>query len=125
MSKLRRGIFALLILGLALLFLIPIVAMSLWMAFQGSWMMGSGLMGPGMMGWRSGGYGVRWVPMLAGPVLILVFIGLIVFGAYYLLAGHGIAEPRRDRSLEILRERFAKGEISEEQFRKMREELRG
>jgi len=62
--------------------------------------------------------------MIIGGILFLVFLGLIVVGLYYLLSGRGVSEPE-DRSLEILRERFAKGEIDEEQFKKMREQLRG
>lgn len=117
----RTGILAVIILGLALLFLVPIVSTVFWMASPGSWMMRSGMVRSGMMGWSRFGFG--WVPMLLGPLLFLVFIGLIILGLYYLFSGRGITEPSRDRSVELLRERFAKGEISEEQFRKMKEAL--
>jgi len=107
----KNGVFALVILGLALLFLAPIIAMGFWMASPGGWMMGRG-----MMGWSPIGYGFGWIPMLVSPLMSLVFIGLIVLGAYYLVSGRGITEPSRDRSIEFLRERFVKGEINEEQF---------
>ncbi len=61
--------------------------------------------------------------MLFGGILSVVFIGLIVLGAYYLFSGRSSFEKGGDRSVEILKERFAKGEITEEQFRKMKEEL--
>lgn len=86
-------------------------------------MMGRGMMGPGMMGWNPLGYGFGWGRMLAGSLLFLVFVSLIVLGAYYLVTGRGITEPSRDRSIELLRERYAKGEITEDQFRKMKEAL--
>lgn len=78
--------------------------------------------GPGMMG--HGGWG-GW---LMGPLMMLIFIGLIV-GAVVLavrLTG-GDVGPRRggtpDRSLQILRERYAKGEIDAEEFEARRRTL--
>jgi len=120
---LKNGVLAWLVIGLALLFLVPLVAMGFWMGSQGSWMMGRGTMGPGMMGWNPLGYGFGWGRMLAGSLLFLVFIGLTVLGVYYLVTDRGITEPSRDRSIELLRERYAKGEINEDQFRKMKEAL--
>jgi len=88
------------------------------MLFMGRW-----VMGPGMMGWS--GYGFMWVPMLFGIFIFLIFIGLILLGGYYLFSGRvAFSEYRRDRSLEILKERFARGEITEEQFLKMKEQLK-
>lgn len=72
-------------------------------------------------------------------------IGLIVLVLFLLLIGGGIAavvwfvaqgsrgsgqaarqEPRReDEALEILRRRYASGEIDREEFERMRQELRG
>jgi putative membrane protein len=114
----RSGILALIIAGVVLLVLAPILMM-------GSWMMSPGgrMMGPGMMTWGHSGYGLRLIPMLFGGILSLVFIGLIVLGAYYLFSERFSFEKGEDRSVEILRERFAKGEITEEQFQKMKEQL--
>jgi len=120
---LKNGVLAWLVIGLALLFLVPFVAMGFWMGSQGGWMMGRGMIGPGMMGWNPSRYGFGWGRMLAGSLLFLVFIGLTVLGVYYLVTGRGITEPSRDRSIELLRERYAKGEINEDQFRKMKEAL--
>lgn len=61
--------------------------------------------------------------MLAGLLMFIAFLGLMALGIYYLATGHGVTEPSRDRAIELLRERYAKGEINEDQFRKMKEAL--
>lgn len=69
-------------------------------------------------------YGFGWLRLLVRVVLLVVIVGLIALGLYYLLSGRHVGKPTGDRSIEILRERFARGEISEEQFRKMKDALR-
>jgi len=58
----------------------------------------------------------------------LILIGLIVLAVYYLgpWGRRGAYSYGRGESdaLRVLRERYARGEITEEQYRKMREELR-
>jgi len=90
--------------------------------FMGGWMRGPGMMGPGMMGWQGYGYGFNWL----GALLPLVFLGLIAFGVYYFLGGGRptLSGPTpSSRSLEILKERYAKGEITKEEYERMRQEL--
>ena len=67
------------------------------------------------------GYG--WGSMVLIPITFLVLIAL---GAYYLITGSSrIDRSSRDGSaVEILRERYAKGEITREQFLKMKKELK-
>lgn len=83
------------------------------------WGLGGGYMS-GMMGMMGYGYGFT----LLIPIVFLVPIAL---GAYYFVTRS--AEPRRStsnqggRAIEILRERYAKGEITKEQFLKMKAEL--
>lgn len=78
----------------------------------------------GMMRWgHPFAYGFGGLRMLVGLLMFLVLVGLIALGVYYLVTGRRVREPSKDRSIELLRERFAKGEISEEQFRKMKETL--
>lgn len=68
-----------------------------------------------------GGYG-----MLGGMVMMLVFwgvvIALIIFAVKWLSDGRGPGDRRRD-ALDILRERFAAGEIDEEEFDRRRKAL--
>lgn len=107
--------------------LVLVVAAAILLVFMsGTGMMGgwSGMMGRGMMGGGQWGFGFGLVPMIAGGLVFLLFLGLIILGLYYLLSDHRTSVPE-ERSLQILRERFAKGEIDEQQFRKMKELLRG
>lgn len=70
-----------------------------------------------MMGW--GGW---WF----GPVMMLVFLAvivLIIIGLWRLFSGSQSDRARSDASLEILRERFARGEIDEEEFESRRRAL--
>jgi putative membrane protein len=86
------------------------------------WRFWSGLM-PRMIGLRGFiGFGLWIVPLVA-----VVFLVLIAVGVYYLIAGitgQGPIEARdARRALEILKERYAKGEISREEYLKMKEDL--
>lgn len=73
-----------------------------------------------MMWGCQGGYG--WGPMWGFGWFIPV---LIVIGIVWLLIrlARGTQGPRRDRAQEILRERYAKGELSKEDFDRMTKEL--
>jgi putative membrane protein len=81
-----------------------------------------GWMGPGMMG----GYG------FGGGILMLVFWVLVIGGIVLLavrLFGQNPSEVSSgqqgsgDRALDTLRERYARGEITKEQFDQMRKDL--
>ena len=85
----------------------------------GPGMMGGWGMGPGMMG-----FGFGWPFMFLVP---LVFVVLVILGLYYLLSGQrrqgasvGYAESD---ALRILKERYARGEITSEQYAKMKRDL--
>jgi len=72
---------------------------------------------PGMMG-----YGWWFMPLIP-----LIFLVLIVLGAYYIimeLFRQGRSKSKDGgRALEILKERYARGEITREEYLKMKEEL--
>ena len=80
----------------------------------GSWYM------PGMMGMMGPGWGL----IVLAPIVLLVFV---VFGAYYLVTWstgtRGAASNRGGRALEILKERYARSELTKEQFLTMKKEL--
>ena len=64
-----------------------------------------------MYGWDAAGVGGWW--MLAG----MGIIALAAVGSIWLIVRRpGPAAPRRSPSEEILRERFARGELSGEEF---------
>jgi len=76
------------------------------------------------------GYG-GWGGWFMGPLMMLIFVVLLV-GAIVLVVrllggdGGGSAgrpQHRADRSLEILRERFARGEIDSAEFEERRKAL--
>ena len=89
-----------------------------------AWWMDSrdwGMHGPGMMGW--GWWGMGWIFMI-------IFWGLIIAGLIFLvrwLAGlsrqrtsHDIAQ---DSALEILKRRYAKGEIDKNEYEEKKKDL--
>jgi putative membrane protein len=83
----------------------------------GGWGMGSGMMG---------GYGMGWF----GDILMIVFWILIIVGLVFLIKWL-IQSTGRDktigssgnRSLEILKERYARGEIDKEEFETKKKDL--
>jgi len=53
---------------------------------------------------------------------MVLFWGLVIFGLVLLLKKSS-SSNEKDRSIEILKERYAKGEITKEQFEKMKKDL--
>jgi putative membrane protein len=81
--------------------------------------------GPGMMGgygW-GGGWGFGGIGMLLWWVLIVLGIVLLVKWIF----GGGPAAGHRtgDRALEVLKERYARGEIDKNEFEEKKRDLRG
>jgi putative membrane protein len=111
------GWILILIIILAVLLLGPFIFMG---AMIGPGMMGGWHMGQGMMGY---GYGSNAIAAALQMILFLVFLGLIIFGIYYLISGG--RSKSSDSSLEILKERYAKGEINKEDYDRMKKELKG
>jgi putative membrane protein len=81
-------------------------------------------MGPGMMG----GWGMGWF----GSIFMLVFWGLVIVGLVLLIRWL-VYTTRKDagatqgssRFLEILKERYARGEIDREEFEMKKKDLSG
>jgi putative membrane protein len=83
----------------------------------GGWGMGSGMMG---------GYGMGWF----GGIIMIVFWILIIVGLVFLIkwliqstGRDKMAGSGGDRSLEILKERYARGEIDKEEFETKKKDL--
>ena len=78
-------------------------------------------MGPGMMG----GWGMGWF----GMIFMIVFWGLVIVALVFLikwLAGSTRGDTRRpDKSnaLDILKERYARGEIDKTEFEEKKKDL--
>jgi putative membrane protein len=81
---------------------------------------GGGMMGPGMMGW---GYGMGWF----WPILMLVFWIAVIVGIVFLI--RWVSTRTREHggfgesAIEILKKRYARGEITKEEFEKMKKDI--
>ena len=81
---------------------------------------GWGMMGPAMMG----GLGFGWFM----PALAIVFWGLVIWGIVALVrfmisSGGNTASIRSTSAIEILKGRYARGEISKEEFEDKKKDL--
>lgn len=81
---------------------------------------GWGMMGPGMMG----GFGMGWFM----PIVAIIFWGLVIWGIValvrFLVSSSGNAGSIRSASaIEILKDRYARGEISKEEFEGKKKDL--
>ncbi|WP_425059611.1 hypothetical protein SCACP_02030 [Sporomusa carbonis] len=78
-----------------------------------------------MMGYGfSGPFG--WLGMGFGMIIQLAFTALIIMAAIWMFkavfrGGHSVERPID--AVEILKQRYAKGEISSEEYQRMRKEL--
>ena len=90
----------------------------------GGMMMGWGWFGPGMMGW--GGFGMNpfaWIAMLVFWALIIGgFVLLVVWLAREVLPAAAVPMAP-SRALDVLKERYARGEITREQYEEMKREI--
>lgn len=77
-----------------------------------------------MMG--SGDHMMGWGGWIAGPLMMLgglaILVAIVVF-VVRLATNRGEAAREDDGAMQILRQRFAKGEISEAQFAQMKRNL--
>lgn len=79
---------------------------------------GFGMMGPGMMG----GYGT----MFLIPLLFILFLGLIVWAVVAALPKTGVSntiDNKTDTPLDILKRRYAQGEIDKEEYETKKKDL--
>jgi putative membrane protein len=77
-------------------------------------MMGYGFDGP-----------LGWLGMGIGIVVHLAFVGLIVLAAIWMFRAvfPGKSDASTPASLEILKQRFAKGEINREEYQQLKQDL--
>lgn len=79
--------------------------------------------GPGMMGWGFG-HGMGWF----GPIIMIAFWVVLIIGIVYLIrwiagsTGSG-SSSGHEAPLDILKKRYARGEISKEEFEQMKKDL--
>ena len=84
--------------------------------YQG-WHMGSGMMGDWGMGWFGG------IFMIVFWILILVGLVLVIRWLFQSGSKKGDSDQRGSRAIDILKERYARGEIDKTQFEGMKRDL--
>jgi len=79
-------------------------------------------MGSGYMG-----YGFGWVFMILIWILIIVAVAAVVRWIFTSSSSssHSLPPPSRKTALDILQERYAKGEIDREEFLERKRDLEG
>jgi putative membrane protein len=80
-------------------------------------------MGPGMMGW---GYGMGWIWMIIMAAFwIAVILGIVFLIRWLVIStrtgSHGPGPG--DSPLEILKRRYARGEVNKEEFEEKKKDL--
>ena len=80
---------------------------------------GWGMMGPGVMG----GFGWMWLM----PIFFIIFWGLVIWGIVALVRGlsgsRGSDSSTTDSALEVLKKRYARGEINKEEYEEKKKDL--
>ncbi len=76
-----------------------------------------------MMGYGVAGGALGWVWMLGGLIVMIGFIVLIVWAVSTVNRGETNRGPERPTPLDILRERHARGEITQQEFEQTKKTL--
>jgi putative membrane protein len=76
-----------------------------------------------MMGYGFDGGGLGWIWMVGGLLVMVGFVVLIVWTVGAVSRGGTSREPERSTALDILRERYARGEITQQEFEQAKKTL--
>ncbi len=100
---------------IAIIIIVPLVFGAVSGGQYGGW----GMMGPGMMG----GFGWGWFM----PIFMIIFWGLVIWGIVALVRGlsgsRGSDSSTTDSALEVLKRRYARGEINKEEYAEKKKDL--
>jgi putative membrane protein len=103
-----------------------VVLGTLLVVLLGSSMMGWGFMGPGMMGWGGNAFNpLGWIVMVLFWALIIGGIALLAVWFFREATPATTGPSASSRPLDILNERYARGEITREQYEEMRHTIEG
>ena len=80
-------------------------------------------MGQGFMDGYNMMYGYGWIYMLLGMLLIAGIVLLIVWLVRQSSAGSAGSSNREETAMDILKKRYAKGEIDKEEFEQMKRDI--
>ncbi|MDY0410234.1 SHOCT domain-containing protein [Virgibacillus soli] len=78
------------------------------------------------MMWHHGGNWDGFFPMMfGGGIMMIVFWGLVIWLIVYLVRRSSNEKPYpKDQAIDILRQRYSRGEISTEEYRERLAELK-
>ena len=79
-----------------------------------------------MYGWWDYGASPPWYGMIFGPIMMIAFIVLTVLIIAWFLRAFGLgwqSRTQRDSALDILKDRFARGEINRAEYEERRQLL--
>lgn len=110
----HRDTVVLIVLGLVLLVALPLLWGTTMMPMMGPWMTG---------GWGAGGN--PWWGLGSLAVGLLMIGGLVLIVVWVLRRGDDRGPSGDERALAILKERYARGELSHEEYERMRRVLAG
>lgn len=119
--------------GIVVAIIVVAVLVILFFGLLGGGMMGygffgpGGMMGPGRFGYGGLGFSPFWWILMAFFWLLIIG-GIIVLVIWLLQPRRPLGTtpgPTGGRALDILKERYAKGEITKEEYDQMRQDLEG
>ncbi len=100
---------------IAILIIVPLI----FGAFSGGQHDNWGMMGP----WMTGGFGWMWFM----PIFFIIFWGLVIWGIVALVRGlggsRGSDSSKADSALEVLKKRYAQGEIDKKEYEEKKHDL--
>jgi putative membrane protein len=71
--------------------------------------------------WMGNQWPMPW--MFFGPVLMIIFIAVCIVMMMYMMRGHSHRRSHSGYALDILKERFARGEINQAEYEERRQRL--
>jgi putative membrane protein len=100
---------------LGVIIILFIVSRAIYGLPYGGW----GMMRPGMMGW----FGWTWLI----PILGIIFVGLIIWAIVASVHSSGESKgsdsSKADSALEMLKKRYARGEINKQEYEERKKDL--
>lgn len=75
--------------------------------------------------WHMWGGGYGWPHWWIGPIIFFLFFVFCITMMFFMMGGRMMRRHRGDHALDLLKERFARGEISRVGFLEMKRDLIG